>query len=283
MDVRLPSHVRSSLLHSGKVGNGSLSTMDRLTHSSLYVAPLQISKDTSRTTSSMSERPQTASSTADSTRGIQQPGQMTPPLTPHDSEASFDMHHEFHTYLRAFYPYHPAYDDNSSTVTLPLNSGDVILVHSVHTNGWADGTLLSSGARGWLPTNYCEGYGNEPIRNLMKALTVFWDLVKGSNIGGLVVFRNSDYVRGLVAGVRCLLVCHPHNRSWIEFAKGCNWLMKLLGRYKLPQPRVKPRSVSPHASQATKSASVRSLGLCQNHQRSRKPHGKFFWELRRGA
>lgn len=180
--------------------------MDLSTHSSMYVAPLQISKDMSRTTSSMSDRPQTASSTANSAWGIQQPGQMTPPLTPHDSEASFEKHPDFQTYLRAFYPYHPTCDDNTSTVTLPLNSGDIILVHSVHTNGWADGTLLTSGDRGWLPTNYCEGYDNDPIRPLMKALTVFWDLVRGSNIEGLAVFRNSDYVRGLVAGVRCLLV-----------------------------------------------------------------------------
>lgn len=131
---------------------------------------------------------------------------MTPPLTPHDSEMSFERHTDFPTYLRASYPYQPEEDQRPTTVTLPLNSGDVILIHSVHSNGWADGTLLVSGARGWLPTNYCEGYDSEPIRNLMKALTVFWDLVKGSNAVGFVVFRNSDYVRGLVAGVRCLLV-----------------------------------------------------------------------------
>ena len=136
----------------------------------------------------------------------QRTGQMTPPLTPLDSEMSFERHANFHTYLRASYPYRPDYQQGLTTVTLPLNSGDVILVHSVQSNGWADGTLLVSGDRGWLPTNYCEGYESEPIRNLMKALTVFWDLVEGSSIQGLVVFRNSDYVRGLVAGVRCLLV-----------------------------------------------------------------------------
>lgn len=143
------------------------------------------------------------------TNGVYLPqttGQMTPPLTPHDPEMSFERRTDFQTYLRAFYPYEPDDHQRLTTVTLPLNSGDVILIHSVHSNGWADGTLLLSGARGWLPTNYCEGYDSEPIRNLMKALTVFWDLIKGSNVGGLVVFRNSDYVRGLVAGVRCLLV-----------------------------------------------------------------------------
>lgn len=113
---------------------------------------------------------------------------------------------DFHTYLRAFYPYHPSGDDNSSTVTLPLNSGNIILVHSVHTNGWADGTLLVSGARGWLPTNYCEPYDSEPIRILLMALTSFWDLVRGSTSGRLEVFGRQDYVRGLVAGVRYLLV-----------------------------------------------------------------------------
>ena len=181
--------------------------MEDLTHPSLYVAPLKIAKDMSQPSSSMRERSHTATSSQNSFWGAQQPGQMTPPLTPRDPQASFGKHFDFQTYLRAFFPYHPTCDETSSTVTLPLNGGDVILIHSVHTNGWADGTLLSSGARGWLPTNYCEGYDNEPIRNLMKALTVFWDLVKGSSIGGLIVFRNSDYVRGLVAGVRCLLVC----------------------------------------------------------------------------
>lgn len=183
--------------------------MDWPPHSTMTVAPLKISKAMSSKPSSMSERPQTASSTADSAWGTQQSGQLTPPLTPHDSEASFERHHDFQTYLRAFYPYHPTCDDQSSTVTLPLNGGDIILVHSVHTNGWADGTLLTSGARGWLPTNYCEGYDSESMRPLMKALTVFWDLVKGSNIGGLAIFRNSDYVKGLVGGVRLMLVRLP--------------------------------------------------------------------------
>jgi hypothetical protein len=184
--------------------------MGKSARPSIYVAPLQISKDMSKGTSRAPERPETSLSTVNDVYMPRQTGQYTPPLTPHDSEASFDQHTDFQTYLRAFYPYHPTWDDNSSTVTLPLNSGDVIFVHSVHTNGWADGTLLLSGARGWLPTNYCEPYDseqkNEPIRSLLRALTTFWDLVKGSSVGGMRVFRNTDYVRGLVAGVRCLLV-----------------------------------------------------------------------------
>ena len=180
--------------------------MENRPYASVYVAPLHITKEKSRATNGHSDGTQSSLSTPNSTYVPQQSGQMTPPLTPQDPDARFEQHSDFQTYLRAFYPYHPSWEDNSTTVTLPLNSGDLILVHSVHTNGWADGTLLVSGARGWLPTNYCEGYDNEPIRSLMKALTVFWDLVKCSSSAGLGVFRHSDYVRGLVAGVRRLLV-----------------------------------------------------------------------------
>ena len=175
-------------------------------YTSFYVAPLHIQADDSRSTSRSSDRQQSRSSNSHSrsqSTMSRQNGQMTPPLTP--SEASFDPQADFQTYLRAFFPYHPTCEEGSSTQILPLNSGDLILVHSIHSNGWADGTLLMSGARGWLPTNYCEGYDNEPISNLLRALTVFWDLVK-SNHGDLASFQHSDYVRGLVAGVRCMLV-----------------------------------------------------------------------------
>ncbi len=177
----------------------------------MYIAPLQITKDNSRTPSSTSDGSQTTITTYQTTSSPQASGQMTPPLTPHSSTENLmsrsDTYHVgFHTYLRAFYPFHPPWDENSSSVTLPLNQGDVILVHSVHTNGWADGTLLMSGARGWLPTNYCEVYDVEPIRNLLKALTNFWDLVRGGSSGSLEALASQDYARGLVAGVRCLLV-----------------------------------------------------------------------------
>ena len=186
-------------------------TMDQPPCESIYIAPLQITKDGSRTPSSTSSSSQNTLKKCQTPLSPQARGQITPPLTPHGSMENISLkpetHHlGFHTYLRAFYPFHPLWDESSSTVTLPLNQGDVILVHSVHTNGWADGTLLMSGARGWLPTNYCEVYDVEPIHNLLKALTNFWDLVRGGSIGSLEAFASQDYIRGLVAGVRCLLV-----------------------------------------------------------------------------
>lgn len=136
-------------------------------------------------------------------------GQMTPPTTPtaRQSIGSVDQNNPvFHNYLRAFYPFHPSGSLSPSTVTLPLNQGDIILVHSVHVNGWADGTLLETGDRGWLPTNYCEAYDPLPMRPLLKALTDFWDMIRGGCGTSLRDFGNQDLMRGLIAGVRFLLV-----------------------------------------------------------------------------
>ncbi|QUC16194.1 uncharacterized protein UV8b_00435 [Ustilaginoidea virens] len=133
---------------------------------------------------------------------------MTPPTTPNGSQE--DLVREqvspiFHTFLRAFYPFHPSYAMSDSSITLALDEGDVVLVHSVHTNGWADGTLLTSGARGWLPTNYCEAYEPDDLRSLLTALLNFWDLLRSTSVNDSEMFRNQDFMKGIIAGVRFLL------------------------------------------------------------------------------
>lgn len=184
--------------------------MEDSRHPSMYVAPLHINKARPRPSgiACLGSRAALKDYHMASTKPQ---AQMTPPLTPHSSQEALSIQDEeshtvFHHYLRAFYAFHPINPVSSDTVTLPLNEGDVILVHSVHTNGWADGTLLVSGARGWLPTNYCEAYEHELIRGLLKALTTFWDLIRGGSNDSLAVFGNQDYMRGLIAGVRLLLV-----------------------------------------------------------------------------
>ncbi len=140
--------------------------------------------------------------------------QISPPLTPRGSTETLPAPSEpevtFHNYLRAFYPFHPSSTVSSTTdersITVPINQGDVILVHSIHPNGWADGTLLASGARGWLPTNYCEAYEPPSLCNLLNALTHLWDLVRSGDHDSLIVFTRQDYVRGMIAGVRFFLV-----------------------------------------------------------------------------
>lgn len=144
-------------------------------------------------------------------QGSKSASELTPPSSPQalqgaDSNDSEGPPPVFHNYLRAFYPFHPTGSVSPSTVTLPLNYGDVVLIHSVHTNGWADGTLLEDGSRGWLPTNYCEAYEELPMRHLLKALIDFWEIIRCCSTSSLSVFRNQDYMRGLIAGVRYLLV-----------------------------------------------------------------------------
>ena len=134
---------------------------------------------------------------------------------------SGDLHHESghqlptspsqRQYIRAMYDYQPRKSTISGSsgglsVTAPLQEGDIVLVHLTHSNGWADGTILSTGMRGWVPTNYCQVYDPRPIRSLLHALSRLWYFLgQGVDDQGVVEDRQ-DYVQGLVAGVRRLLV-----------------------------------------------------------------------------
>jgi hypothetical protein len=138
---------------------------------------------------------------------------MTPPLTPiGPADADADPAPQqslFHNYLRALHDFDPKSSstpgEDASMLTAKLKAGDLILVHCIHANGWADGTVLNSGERAWLPTNYCEGYDHPYLRNLLNAMTQFWDLLGASEDANLSTFVRQDYIRGLIAGVRYLL------------------------------------------------------------------------------
>ncbi|KAI0411070.1 ras guanine nucleotide exchange factor domain-containing protein [Xylaria grammica] len=178
--------------------------------SSLQVAPLAITKSRSESFSASSQDDVGVNTSA----SIYSQSQMTPPSTPNESQEDLvsqspqsppPPYPVFHNFLRAFYPFQPASTVTDSTITLPLNEGDVVLVHSIHTNGWADGTLLATGARGWLPTNYCEGYDPEEMRNLLKALLNFWDLLRSTVTDDQDIFENQEFMKGIIAGVRYLL------------------------------------------------------------------------------
>ncbi|RDW91552.1 ras guanine-nucleotide exchange protein-like protein [Coleophoma crateriformis] len=179
--------------------------------SSALVAPLSIHKVEGRAQDfSAPARHKSNNSSKSSTAASSTPSQMTPPATPDGSQEEDLMQQAerppiFHNFLRAFYPFHPTYAVSDTTVTLPLNEGDVVLVHSIHTNGWADGTLLISGARGWLPTNYCEAYDPESLRTLLQALLNFWDLMRSGHRSDAELFGNQEFMRGIIAGVRYLL------------------------------------------------------------------------------
>ena len=130
------------------------------------------------------------------------------PMSPQDGVHSQNDHQSlFHNYLRAFCEFDQPLNDgeDSLLVTAPIRPGDLILVHSIHKNGWADGTVLTTGARGWLPTNYCETFDHPHMRNLLNAMTQFWDLLGAGEDANLSTFVRQDYIRGLIAGVRYLL------------------------------------------------------------------------------
>ncbi|KAF2834014.1 ras GEF [Ophiobolus disseminans] len=181
-------------------------------HSSALVAPLKIQKSPKRSRASIFGHSRQSSRGSHSIRSQSQ-SQISPPLTPKTSTEAMAQQlppqSVFHNYLRAFYHYNPTSTVSSSTdessITVAIKQGDVILVHSVHPNGWADGTLLASGARGWLPTNYCEPYDHPAVRNLLNALTHLWDLVRDGENGDLLAFVKQDYVRGMIAGIRFFL------------------------------------------------------------------------------
>lgn len=186
---------------------------EQLMRASLQVAPLALGKQQAQYLSDDPNR-------AHDTSNLYLHNHMTPPATPNGSQEDLSPEQDtmsappvFHNFLRAFYPFHPSYAMADSSVTLPLNEGDVVLVHSIHTNGWADGTLLSSGARGWLPTNYCEAYEPEDMRNLLKALLLFWDLLRSTSVNDKEIFGNQEFMKGLIAGVRFLLVSAHGTRS----------------------------------------------------------------------
>ncbi|KAI5252551.1 ras GEF [Aureobasidium subglaciale] len=113
-------------------------------------------------------------------------------------------------YLRARHDYQPERTTISGSsggisITAPLREGDIVLIHLTHPNGWADGTILSTGVRGWIPTNYCHIFDPLPMRSLLHALTRMWDYMSlGANDEALFEDRQ-DCVQGLIAGVRRLL------------------------------------------------------------------------------
>jgi hypothetical protein len=184
---------------------------DNHMRASLQVAPLDLTKSRPEEASDGSPS-QNQTPKGESNLDISHlRSQMTPPVTPNGSQEDLSsappphMPPVFHNFLRAFYPFHPTLAMADSSVTLPLDEGDVVLVHSIHTNGWADGTLLVSGARGWLPTNYCEAYEPEEMRNLLKALLNFWDLLRITSIDEGHMFQSQEFMKGLIGGVRYLL------------------------------------------------------------------------------
>ncbi|KAF3934768.1 hypothetical protein ABW20_dc0108280 [Dactylellina cionopaga] len=78
------------------------------------------------------------------------------------------------------------------------------MVHNIHENGWADGTTLSTGARGWLPTNFCSTYEVEEMQLLLKASIAVFEECRLASTAAFVT-ASQTVVADVVNGVRHLL------------------------------------------------------------------------------
>ncbi|KAJ6257222.1 hypothetical protein Dda_8110 [Drechslerella dactyloides] len=135
-------------------------------------------------------RPKSHSSTASSRRSSRRSSRPT----------------EYPAFMRAFYTFRPAQAADAATVTIPLTPGDMILIHNIHENGWADGTTIASGARGWLPTNFCAKYEVDEMQLLMKACIAVFEYYRGTS-AELFASAKEKVVGEVVNGVRHLLEC----------------------------------------------------------------------------
>ena len=123
------------------------------------------------------------------------------------SASSFSLCPPATEYLVALYPYQPDSDHVTidGAVCLALQPNTIIFVHSIHSSGWADGTLINGG-RGWFPSNYCEPYTLSILRPLTEAKRSLSHLVRDRQVQEYVVAVSAvvTAVRQLLLDANCL-------------------------------------------------------------------------------
>lgn len=95
--------------------------------------------------------------------------------------------------------------DDPASICLSFEEGDIALLHSVHSSGWGDATIISSGARGWIPTNYFVAYNDPKIAPLLTAILAFVAQPMSFELAPGVFSFSQEAVTNIVAGVRSLL------------------------------------------------------------------------------
>ncbi|KAL9050006.1 MAG: hypothetical protein Q9162_006888 [Coniocarpon cinnabarinum] len=100
---------------------------------------------------------------------------LSSPLTPafsfgSDSSSSASEPDPYPFVFWAFFDYVPDQALSADHIILTFKAGDLILVHEIQPHGWADGTLLTTGERGWLPKNYCKSYNEGRLMSLLLAV-----------------------------------------------------------------------------------------------------------------
>lgn len=101
-----------------------------------------------------------------------------------------------------------ANDEDPSSVCLSFVEAELVLLHSIHPSGWGDATILATGARGWIPTNYFTPYSEPKVVPVLSAVLNF---VLAPKSHPLPKPNDTSYtfspaaISAIVAGVRSLL------------------------------------------------------------------------------
>ncbi|OLL26815.1 Cell division control protein 25 [Neolecta irregularis DAH-3] len=109
-------------------------------------------------------------------------------------------------YLRVLHAFEPALVSAAHAECLALEDNQILQVHTLHPSGWAFGTILASGRRGWFPSNYCEQYTLAAMRPVISASSLLYATVRAK--------RASHYqaaVACVVSAIRGLLVPPLHS------------------------------------------------------------------------
>lgn len=77
------------------------------------------------------------------------------------------------SFLRAIHSFDShslAATQSTSSDILSFDDGDLVILHAIHSSGWGDASVLSSGKRGWIPTNYFTAYAEYSMIPLLSAV-----------------------------------------------------------------------------------------------------------------
>lgn len=93
---------------------------------------------------------------------------------------------------------------DKDSVCLSFKQTDCILLHGMDVSGWGDATLLHTGERGWVPTNFFQPFQDPEANALLVAVQKFATNPKcHPTKNGHTFSQNS--VNSVIAGVRALL------------------------------------------------------------------------------
>lgn len=134
-------------------------------------------------------------------------------LKPRASMSMFDRRQpEFGSpFLRALHPFDASSltsteGENPAAICLSFQESEIVLLHTFHASGWGDATILSTGVRGWIPTNYFISYSEDKVVPLLSAVLGFSLNPKSVQVEGSSESTFSQTcVTNIVAGVRSLL------------------------------------------------------------------------------